>query len=253
MNKAFISYSKDDRERAYRVSDALRAIGWSPFLDQEGLAPGIRWKKTLSAELAASDLLVIVLTEAWANSDFSTMELDAYVEAGKRAFKETIPIIPLEFEMVVITDHMLPQLHSLQVVKNAEELNHYELCWMLSCGVNATLPGPRRSWEEKGVEVTTSGVPPTPPSRQFRQLSIAERLQLENELSSRITSSQRIREIARKTFLKTLDVPSDPKIAWYKLIRMANDAGRIGLLCETVDVEPERLFGPSGGDEEGEG
>ena len=240
MKKAFISYSHDDWDRAVRVNDALTAIGWSAFLDKQTLPPGIPWREALRTELSSSDLLIIVLTKAWVNADFTIAELEAYVKEGRRASKEVTPIIPLEFEMA--TDYLIPQLDKHQIVKDAAALSDHELRWMLHCGINNMAPGPRSQWAARGRDLITE--PPLPPPPPSRLLNAAERLQLENELSH-IQSPQRIREIGWKTLGSEVELPENPEIAWYKLIKIVNEAGLIARLCEVAGVDYERLFGPS--------
>ena len=245
MKKAFISYSRPDWDRAARVRDALTAIGWGSFLDQEHLPPGAAWRNQLRTELISSDLLIIVLTKAWVTSDFTISELETYVKETRRKSQQSLPIIPFEFEMA--TDYLIPQLDKLQIVKDAAVLGDDELRWMLYCGINNNPPGPRRHWAANGRKLISNGDPPPEPP-QSPLLNSAERLRLEDELSG-IESPQRIREIAWKTLGREVELPEDSKIAWYKLIRMVNELRLIVRLCEVAGVDYERLFGPSGSGE----
>jgi hypothetical protein len=252
MKKAFISYSRADWYRAVRMRDALTAIGWNSFLDQEQLAPGTPWRTTLRTELISADLLVIVLTKAWVNSDFTVAELEAYVKEAGRTPKESRPVIPFEFE--VAKDYLIPVLDKFQIVKGAAELSDNELCWVLHCGINNNAPGQRCDWEANGIKLRNGDgpTPPTPPPPTSRPLKAAERMQLE-EVLSEIESLQRIREISWKVLGREVDLPEESKIAWYKLIKMVNDAGLTRRLCEVADVDYERLFGPSGNGEQSQG
>lgn len=253
MKKAFISYSHHDWDRAARVSEALKAIGWSPFLDKERLSPGSAWRATLKTELGLADLLIIVLTKEWLTSDFTIAELETYVKAGRRASKERVLIIPLEFDGAIEKDYLIPQLNGVHIVKGAEELNHDQLRWLLFCGINSCPPGPPGDWEESGSKVKdTNGAIGAPQAKKSRPLNPAERLRLEQDLDH-IKSPQRIREIAWETLGREVELPEDPKIAWYKLIKMVSELGLSERLCEAADVDYERLFGPSGSSEESKG
>lgn len=248
MKKAFISYFHDDWDRAVRVRDALTTIGWGSFLDKETISPGTTWRQTLRLKLISSDLLIIVLTKAWVKSDFTIAELETYVKESRRTSKQSMPIIPFEFE--IATDYLIPQLDKLQIVKDAAALNDDELRWMLYCGINNNPPGPRRHWAANGSELT--GGPPPPPPKPPRRLNATERLRLEDELA-RIESPQRIRQIATRTLGHEVELPEDSKIAWYKLIKMVNEPGLAERLCEVAGVDFERLFGASGSGEKGQG
>jgi hypothetical protein len=249
VKKAFISYSHHDGDRAARVRDALGAIGWSAFLDSETLPPGTAWRKTLRTELISSDLLIIVLTKAWVDSDFSIAELDNYVKESRRTSKESRSVIPLEFERA--TDYLIPQLDKHQIVQKAAELSDHALRWVLFCGINNKPPGPREHWAANGSGLTPTVVAiPEPPKSP--RLSAAQRLRLESKLSH-IQSPQRIREIAWKMFGREVELPEDSKIAWYKLVKMVSEAGLTERLCQATDLDYVRLFGSSGSGEKGEG
>lgn len=249
MKKAFISYSRADWYRAVRMRDALAAIGWSSFLDQEQLAPGTPWRTTLRTELISADLLVIVFTQSWVNSDFAVAELENYVKEAGRTPKESRAVIPFEFE--IAKDYLIPSLDKFQIVKGAAELSNNELCWILHCGINCNPPGQRGDWEANGTKLT-NGDGPTPPPPPSRKLTAAERMQLE-EVLSEIESLQRVREISWKVLGREVEFPEESKTAWYKLIKTVNDALLIRRLCEVTDVDYERLFGASRNGEESKG
>jgi hypothetical protein len=215
------------------------------------LSPGAEWRPTLKTELGSADLLVIVLTKAWVSSDFTIAELEAYVKAGRRASKERVLIIPLEFDGVIESDYLIPQLNGVHIVKDAEELNHDQLRWLLFCGINSCPPGPPGDWEERGSKVRTTDIP-TPEAPKSRPLKPAERIRLEQEIDH-INSPQRIRAIAWQTLGREVELPEDPKIAWYKLIKMVSELGLSKRLCEAAEVDYERLFGSSGSGEESKG
>ena len=249
MKKAFISYSRADWYRAVRMRDALTAIGWSSFLDQEQLAPGTPWRTTLRTELISADLLVIVFTQSWVNSDFAVAELEAYVKEAGRTPKESRAVIPFEFE--IAKDYLIPSLDKFQIVKGAAEITDHELCWILDCGINCNAPGPRSDWEANGIKLINGNGPPSEPPKS-RPLNAGERIKLEEALSE-IESLQRIREISWKVLGREVEFPEESKIARYKLVKLANDALLTRRLCEVTDVDYERLFGPSSNGEQRQG
>jgi len=200
-------------------------------------------------ELVSADLLIIVLTNAWVKSGFTVAELETYVKERSRMSKESMRVIPFEFE--IPSAYLIPDLDKRQIIKNAADLNDFELRWLLSCGINSSPPGPQDDWETKGRKLTDAdgSIPPPPPSRK---LTPAERVRLEREVDG-IKSLQRILEIAWKTLGRETELPEDPKIAWYKLIKSANELGHIERLCEAAEVDYARLFGPSGSGEDRKG
>jgi adenylate cyclase len=62
VSDIFLSYAREDRERARRVVDALVSKGWSVFWDPR-IVPGETWDDTIQAELAAARCVVVLWSQ----------------------------------------------------------------------------------------------------------------------------------------------------------------------------------------------
>ena len=60
--KVFISYSRKDRERAQRISDALRARSFGVFRDTEDILPTEEWQERLEQLIYEADTIVFLLS-----------------------------------------------------------------------------------------------------------------------------------------------------------------------------------------------
>ena len=88
--KLFISYAREDQERAALLVDLLRSAGHQPWFDQ-ALLPGQTWQTELETAIQANDAFVYLLSAASVASDWCRWEFSAAIEAQK-------PIIPVLLE-----------------------------------------------------------------------------------------------------------------------------------------------------------
>ena len=58
LPQVFVAYVKEDAEQAERLSDALEAAGFSPWLDVRKLLPGQNWPRAIETAIEASDFFV---------------------------------------------------------------------------------------------------------------------------------------------------------------------------------------------------
>jgi membrane-associated phospholipid phosphatase len=65
----FLSYKREDRERAQRVERALTARGWDVFWDTE-LLPGVAYRAALAQEIARARCVVVLWSFASVESEF---------------------------------------------------------------------------------------------------------------------------------------------------------------------------------------
>ncbi len=84
MTKIYISYQRSDKEIARQIADGLRALGHQVFIDIDALSVGQNWRAALSDSLRNSDVVVSLLSEASAKSQYVFSELGA-----ARAYAET--------------------------------------------------------------------------------------------------------------------------------------------------------------------
>ena len=58
LPQVFVAYVKEDAGQAERLSDALEAAGFSPWMDVRKLLPGQNWPRAIEAAIEASDFFV---------------------------------------------------------------------------------------------------------------------------------------------------------------------------------------------------
>lgn len=104
-----LSYRSSDALFMEELAADLRSRGVDPWIDREGIAPGMRWRDALLEELRACDKFVAVLSPEYLQSEHCRME--AFVA---RSFG--CPILP-----VMVTDSFL-QLRSHEETKGLEDI-----------------------------------------------------------------------------------------------------------------------------------
>ncbi len=105
MADFFISYSRDDRALAERVAKALSARGHSVWWDRD-IKGGDDFRATISRELRAADVVVVIWSESSVESSFVCDEADRANKA-----KKLVPIafswdfeIPMGFGQIHVAD-----------------------------------------------------------------------------------------------------------------------------------------------------
>jgi formylglycine-generating enzyme required for sulfatase activity len=81
MADVFISYAREDRERAERLARALEAAGWSVWWDRE-ILPGHDFTAVIGAELAAARAVVVIWSAASIGSRWVRDEAAEGLERG---------------------------------------------------------------------------------------------------------------------------------------------------------------------------
>lgn len=230
MKKAFISYCKNDRAFAYRTREAAKALGWIVLLDEEFLHPGSPWPEQLVNRISAADVFIVVFTSCWGKQRWPQIELEQYHEScNDRAVHPTV--IALEFEPSALT----VQLRLEQIVKSANALSACELSWVLHCGGEKLDLGPRDSWESQGRKVRRYRADESYAEKPT--LSYLEQVRLYDKLVE-IKSADRITRILLETFGYLPEgISSNPKVAWYQIVRLADTKGLIPQLCRASQVE----------------
>ena len=116
MIQIFISYSRDDEDKAFALKDRLRDRGIEVFIDVAGISPGDEWRDKLQKEIDESFAVVLICTNASMSSHEVTFEW-AY------ALGRGIPVIPIKYEADCV-------LHTrLQVLQQLDFSNPRERSW----------------------------------------------------------------------------------------------------------------------------
>ena len=107
MHDIFLSYAREDRERAQKFAQALERQGWSVFWDRR-IPAGARWEDTIGKELHEARCVIVLWSNASLRSDWVR---DEATEAKKRGV-----LIPVLIEKVA------PPL-GLRAIQAAELVN----------------------------------------------------------------------------------------------------------------------------------
>jgi hypothetical protein len=105
--KGFFSYSHDDAEadpglvKAFtksledRVNAKLTNARFEIWLDKEGIRTGHIWNDKIEAELRASDVMIVLLTPRWIESEYCRKEFITFeeVESAREVGKYVAPIL----------------------------------------------------------------------------------------------------------------------------------------------------------------
>ena len=81
MKNLYLSYARDDAQRAAEVQRILQAQGYRPWLDTQG-AFGSNWHHEMEAAIAAADALILLLTASAATSPAVTYDWAYALGAG---------------------------------------------------------------------------------------------------------------------------------------------------------------------------
>jgi WD40 repeat protein len=88
--KIFVSHSSRDHDWAVRVRDWLDHNGWGDlFIDfdpERGIKPGDRWQEALKASTFSCQLVLFLVSEAWASAPYCIAEYYVARTQGKRCF-----------------------------------------------------------------------------------------------------------------------------------------------------------------------
>lgn len=86
--KVFVSYARDDLELADQLVAALRACGFEPLIDRQGISAGEDWQKRLGALIAEADTVAFLLSPSALRSDMCAWEV---AETDRRS-KRLLPV-----------------------------------------------------------------------------------------------------------------------------------------------------------------
>lgn len=105
--KVFISYAKEDQERALGYYDLLRQEGLQPWLDIRHLLPGQNWEMEIDRALKDSHVIILLLsTNSVSKYGFVQKEVNSAIEASRRKPPGHIYILPLVIEPCDVPDYI---------------------------------------------------------------------------------------------------------------------------------------------------
>ena len=136
--EVFVSYSRSDAARVLALTDRLRAAGVSLWIDQGGIDAASLWSQQIVAALESAKVLLLVITEAAAQSSNVAKEVMLFSERNGA-------ILPVHLEPTVIPSTLKYQLAGIQHVE-----------YYRDGGSEANFKAILRSLERAGVTVAAS-------------------------------------------------------------------------------------------------
>lgn len=92
MLDCFISYSKDDQQKAEMIWEALRRRGVSVFQASLSIQPGQEWSPEIRSKLKASDRVILLASRSACASPYVNQEIGGAVFDSK-------PLVPIVWDM----------------------------------------------------------------------------------------------------------------------------------------------------------
>lgn len=109
--KVFISYAKEDQERALGYYSQLREAGFRPWLDIKHLLPGQNWEMEIERALSDSHVIILLLSKnSVSKRGFVQKEANSAIEALRRKRPDDIYILPLVIEPCDVPDYIAVRL-----------------------------------------------------------------------------------------------------------------------------------------------
>lgn len=97
--KVFISYVREDGEKALRLYDYLKSVGCEPWIDSKNLVAGENWKNTINENVGKSDFFMACLSSnSISKVGFFQAELYEAYEILKQFPEGKIYFIPVRFD-----------------------------------------------------------------------------------------------------------------------------------------------------------
>ena len=92
-DQIFISYSKKDRDFAYRLADDLSGMGYKAWIDRS-IGGGERWRESIESNLRASKEVIIIVSPNSMGSDWVRHEGSLAYGWGKKLYPILIAPVP---------------------------------------------------------------------------------------------------------------------------------------------------------------
>lgn len=97
--RVFLCHAAADKPAVRDLYHRLRSDGFQPWLDEEDLLPGQKWQREIPKAVAASDVVVVCLSNAaLTKAGYVQDEIKFALDAADRQPEETIFLIPLRLE-----------------------------------------------------------------------------------------------------------------------------------------------------------
>lgn len=109
--KVFVSYAKEDRDRAFKYYDLLAQEGASPWMDVKHLLPGQNWEAEIEKAFSDANVVVLLLSKQSVNKrGFVQREANDAIERLRYKQPTDIYVIPLLLEHCEVPAHISGRL-----------------------------------------------------------------------------------------------------------------------------------------------
>lgn len=109
--RVFISYAREDRERALHYYDLFAAEGVSPWIDVKHLLPGQSWESEIDRALSDAHVVVLLLSKrSVTKRGFVQREANDAIDRLRYKQPTDIYVIPLLLEQCEVPDHIAGRL-----------------------------------------------------------------------------------------------------------------------------------------------
>lgn len=128
----FLSYAREDSERASRIYSLIAKPDRPVFYDKEALVPGMDWEAEIEQKLAACSLILVLCSQnSVLKEGFVQREIRLALDRAERMPDGRIFIIPVRFDGINVP-RKLARFHWLEIKSDADffELEYFvDLIW----------------------------------------------------------------------------------------------------------------------------
>lgn len=130
----FVSYVKEDDDKAQWVFDTLRKAGLEPWMDEENLRVGERWDPELEQSISRCDYFVVLQSKALQARDESYVykEVEIALEKQSRQRRGLVFILPVRIDDVTFGDGRPGCLEDLAQLQTRDLLDEKDMNKLLS-------------------------------------------------------------------------------------------------------------------------
>jgi len=102
----FISYAKEDKEKAISIYQDLSELGFNLWIDKKNILPGEIWKNSIYRALKESELILILLSSNANKRGFFQTEIGFALEKCQEMLDTDIYLIPVRLENCAVPDKL---------------------------------------------------------------------------------------------------------------------------------------------------
>jgi hypothetical protein len=125
----FLSYAREDRERASRIYSLISMPDRPVFYDKESLIPGMDWESEIEGKLAECTLILVLCSKhSVAKEGFIQREIRLALNRAERMPEGRIFIVPIRFDNIKVPSK-LTRFHWLDI---NSDVDYFELEYFIN-------------------------------------------------------------------------------------------------------------------------